>query len=236
MNIPPELQEFKRSAWKPIVQDGNGLPIDSKFAGTPFIKQDEDYPVCPNCNNPLQLFLQLDLEKLPEKLGDKFGHGLLQFFYCTNSEPLCESDCEAYFPFAKSVLIRILKPENLTNPKENSFSGSFPPKTITGWQEMEDFPNWEEGEDLLHIGLTEEQWDKVNEDGYPHGGDKLSGYPMWIQSIEYPDCPICGKRMRLLFQIDSEDNIPYSFGDVGCGHLTQCEEHKEQLAFGWACS
>jgi hypothetical protein len=25
------------------------------------------------------------------------------------------------------------------------------------------------------------------------------------------------------------------FGDSGIGHITQCPEHKEVLAFGWAC-
>jgi hypothetical protein len=38
-----------------------------------------------------------------------------------------------------------------------------------------------------------------------------------------------------VFQIDSEDNLPYMFGDVGCAHITQCPEHKEVVAFGWAC-
>jgi hypothetical protein len=42
--------------------------------------------------------------------------------------------------------------------------------------------------------------------------------------------------MQFVFQIASEDNIPYMFGDVGTGHITQCPEHKNQLAFGWACS
>lgn len=40
----------------------------------------------------------------------------------------------------------------------------------------------------------------------------------------------------MLFQIDSEDNIPYMFGDTGCGHITYCEKHPRVLAFGWACS
>jgi hypothetical protein len=42
--------------------------------------------------------------------------------------------------------------------------------------------------------------------------------------------------MHLLFQIDSEDNLPYMFGDAGCGHITQCPKHPHRLAFGWACS
>jgi uncharacterized protein YwqG len=67
-------------------------------------------------------------------------------------------------------------------------------------------------------------------------GDKLGGWPHWIQSVEYPACPTCGDRMELVFQLDSEDNLPVVFGDVGCGHITRCPRHPEVLAFGWACS
>ena len=79
-------------------------------------------------------------------------------------------------------------------------------------------------------------WDELSEAGYPRGGDKLAGYPMWVQGVEYPNCPVCNEQMRLLFQIDSNDNLPYLFGDAGCGHITQCKTHKDQIAFGWACS
>jgi hypothetical protein len=39
----------------------------------------------------------------------------------------------------------------------------------------------------------------------------------------------------LVFQVVLEDNVPSMFGDVGCGHVTQCPEHMEVVAFGWAC-
>jgi len=39
-----------------------------------------------------------------------------------------------------------------------------------------------------------------------------------------------------LFQLASENNLPYMFGDAGIGHLTQSPENKEELGFGWACS
>ncbi len=41
--------------------------------------------------------------------------------------------------------------------------------------------------------------------------------------------------MRLLFQIDSGGALPDDFGDLGVGHVTQCPDHPEELAFGWAC-
>src|SRR5262249_10333174 len=65
-------------------------------------------------------------------------------------------------------------------------------------------------------------------------GDKLGGWPDWVQGVEYPNCSQCGQRMALVFQVDSEDNVPFLFGDAGCGHITQCPDHKEVVAFGWA--
>ena len=67
-------------------------------------------------------------------------------------------------------------------------------------------------------------------------GDKLAGWPNWVQGVEYPRCPRCGRRMIIVFQVASEDNIPFMFGDVGRGHITQCPDYKEVVAFGWACS
>nr|WP_293105517.1 hypothetical protein [Okeania sp. SIO2F4] len=97
-------------------------------------------------------------------------------------------------------------------------------------QQLEDYPNYDEA---LEFGI--ELDDELYEDNFPIEGDKLAGWPLWIQGIEYPNCPICDERMRLVFQVDSEDNLPYMFADGGCGHITQCKEHKNIVAFGWAC-
>ena len=60
--------------------------------------------------------------------------------------------------------------------------------------------------------------------------DKLAGYQAWVQGVQYPHCPRCERQMAHVFQVDSEDNIPYLFGDAGCGHLIQCPDHKEVVA------
>jgi hypothetical protein len=65
--------------------------------------------------------------------------------------------------------------------------------------------------------------------------DNLAGWPAWIQHVEYPKCPRCGRRMVHVFQVDSEEHIPLMFGDCDCGHITLCPEHNEIGAFGWAC-
>ncbi len=231
--IPPELGPYKRKAWKPVTIAGDGSLTSSKFAGTPLLAQNEQWPRCANCNKPMQLFLQLNMADIPEEARKEFGEGILQFFYCTSQVPPCEIE----FPFSRSTLLRML-PANQqvsdTMPQTGDLVDPFPPRLITDWQILEDFPNWEEGGDL-GIVLEDSEWDRLSDDiALP--GDKLAGWPDWVQGIEYPSCPVCGQTMSLLFQIDSEDNLPFMFGDSGCGHITQCKDHKDQLAFGWACA
>ena len=232
-----------------MIENGDGAIFSSKFSGQPLLVANETHPICPNCERPRQLFLQLNLDDLPTEIKNEYGEGIVQLFYCTNEESLCEVDCQAFFPFAASVLARLIKPENIklidsdrasgavapSDPSQTSAENFFPAKRIVGWESFADYPNPEEAE-TLGIECDDDETDDFYQTDYPLSGDKLAGYPMWVQGIEYPNCPVCSELVRLLFQIDSEDNLPYMFGDVGCAHLTQCATHKEQLAFAWACS
>ena len=234
-NIPPAIAPFKRTAWKPIVEDGDGAPYASKFSGLPWLTASEDWPPCGNCGKPAQLFIQLNLDLLPEPLRNEFGRGLLQMFYCTSADPACDVDCEGWSPFSRCVTARVVQPQGDPRVVEaSSLVNAFPPKLITGWQELDDYPTWAEGEGLA-VELEDSEWKALNGQGFARDGDKLAGWPAWQQGVEYPACPICSEEMRLVFQLDSEDNLPFMFGDVGCGHITQCKTHKDQVAFGWAC-
>lgn len=228
-----KLAPFRRRAWIPETADGDGGPGDSKFSGRPWLSPEEGWPACGNCGRPMQLFVQLSARDLPSEAEARLGGGILQLFYCTSEEPHCESECEAFFPDAKSTLLRLLPPPGAAGAGEPP-SGTFPPRRIVGWTEVVDYPNWEELEEL-GVPLGDEEGDALAEQDYPRSGEKLLGWPAWVQSVEYPSCPECGRRMEMLFQIDSEQNLPYMFGDVGTGHVTQCPVHEHRLAFGWAC-
>ena len=65
INIPLAIQAYKREAWKAIIIDGDGDLTASKFAGKPWLAKDEQWPKCPHCQNPLELFVQLNLNQLP---------------------------------------------------------------------------------------------------------------------------------------------------------------------------
>jgi hypothetical protein len=178
----------------------------------------------------------------------------LQLFYCTRDE--CQGS-GGWEPFADDLSrVRVVRPSGpgleASVPQQAS---SFPAKRIVGWTRFLDLPDPEEHDELslrsaydfgagtIRLVCPELGFDLTNpinecpveEIANSELGDKLAGWPAWIQNVEYPNCPRCGRRMELVFQVDSEDHVPFMFGDVGCGHVTQCPEHKEVVAFGWAC-
>jgi uncharacterized protein YwqG len=231
-----KLAAHRRTAWIPEVEDGAGRADGSRFGGAPWLRPGEAWPPCVNCGRPMQLFVQLNARDLPPPGARALEGGLMQFFYCTSEDPACEIDCEAWAPDAKSTMLRLIPRDDLGGgmaaPPE---AGMFPARRITGWTERADYPNLEEAEGV-GLELGDEETEEMYEDAFPLPGEKLMGWPLWVQGLEYFDCPECGTRMELLFQIDSEQNLPYMFGDMGIGHVTQCPRHRGQLAFGWACS
>lgn len=235
--LAPILDPLKRVAWIPAVADEISGPDCSKFSGIPALEKVEDWPCCRNCNEPMQLFLQLNSKDLPHEVGNCFGEGFLQVFYCTNWDKRCEVRCKAFFPFSKSTLVRVLEIEReaIASIETSPVTHQFPERKIVGWSSKEDYPNWEELESL-DVTLSDEQGELLSDLDYPLPNDKLLGWPHWVQGIEYPNCPKCGKTMKFVFQIDSEDNLPFMFGDVGCSHITQCEDHPDQMTIAWACS
>jgi len=250
--LQPWLTQHTRPAWKPLVQAREISLPGSKFCGTPMLARGERWPTCGVCKSNMPLFLQLNSHNLPREFGQPFS-GLLQFFYCVSGE--CEA--EAWEPFERNKLLRVVQPTEDADPLEipDAFDDDYPCRSITGWEKMSDLPSTAEHEELglkydfdfkqhkmrlecqpLALVIDQLSMDIPEAIANAHHGDKLGGWPKWVQGVEYPECPKCSKRMRYLFQIDSEDNVPYMWGDVGIGHITQCPDHPDMLGFGWACS
>lgn len=257
----PWAAQHRRIAYAPVTTEGQGEGRGSRFNGAPFLAEGEAWPACTVCTQPMPLFLQLNLDELPGEYAGRFGSGLLQLFYCIGE---CETgDAEAWAPFDhKTKTVRVV-PANVAGaiaaPRETGLTAQA--QTITNWISRSECCNSEEAEeygvtvdyernrlghktryrcDALNIDtgwLSQRDEDRLSQEVFhPSGGDKLGGWPQWIQSLEYPNCPHCGTRMELVFQIDSEDHVPFMFGDVGCGHITQCPNHKDVVTFGWACT
>lgn len=226
-----DLARFARKAWKPIVEEGDGPVGVSKYSGIPWLAPGEAWPACKNCGKPMQLFLQLDLATIPGELSGQFGQGLIQLFYCTSSKPLCEDECESYFGNTQAMCVRLVPGGTPTgSPQANPVAKAFDASRIVRWEaQPEEVPTITE---LAELGVDAGEEEPPN---MAPLGDKLGGWPHWIQGVEYGKCDKCGEAMRLVYQVDSEDVLPHMFGDSGCGHITQCPKHKEELSFGWAC-
>jgi hypothetical protein len=147
--------------------------------------------------------------------------------------------------------VRIVNDAGRKSQRADIPEGQFPPRIITGWEIETDLPSVEEHGSLgliydydfpakkvcvtwaaANLVIDKLDYDMPGMIAEAMPGDKLGGWPYWVQGIEYPCCPRCGAEMGLVFQLDSDDNLPYGFGDAGCGHITQCAEHKDVVAFG----
>ena len=204
------------------MEEGDGPPSASKFCGTPWIGQDAQWPECGRCHQPLPLFVQLDLGDLPEEIGSRFGTGLLQLFYCTRDE--CEG-YDGWEPFADVMSrVRVVQPVGAgpTAPSPPRDESGLHAKRIVGWERFLDLPKPSEHRELglsytynhtvRTVRVECRELDLVFED-VPSAnlaedvadselGDKLAGWPAWIQNVEYPSCPRCGRRMVHMFQVE----------------------------------
>jgi len=235
-DVLEQLRPFKKTAYLPIVkQVAAENSSHSKLGGYPFLRNENDWPLCPNCKKHMPLFLQLNLNDVPTKEEDS----VIQLFYCTTHETVdCESDLEAYLPFSSGSVRRKISISNESKIVRPNNENILIEKRIIDWELKEDYPHWEQYAELnIQIEDDEdvEELMDLREVGRPLGGEKLFGWPYWIQGSEYPFDRKTGSRMELLFQIDSDTHLDYMFGDAGIGHLTQSPDHPDELGFGWAC-
>jgi uncharacterized protein YwqG len=229
------IRELERTAWLPVTEDSDGPVTGSKFSGIPWLGPGESWPTCPRCKAPMALFLQLDLATLPEEIGGELGGGLLQMFYCVSRHDCTTRGEGCRGPFSPYQLLRRVRTEAGGPPSVlPKFDWDIPARRITGWQPVADYPDSTEWEDF-GIEVDDEAVDAMYGLGYePRQMDKLLGWPSWPQYMDYPRCRACGRGLWLVFQLESDQNLRYMFGDDGCGHITCCPDHPEELAFLWS--
>jgi hypothetical protein len=229
-----KLREVVRTAWLPITEAGEASARGSKFAGTAWLGEGEPWPTCPRCSEPMALFLQLDLSSLPEEIAGELGYGLLQMFYCVSRRECAFRGEGCREPFSPYQLLRRIDPGSGSPAAAvPTFDLQISPRRITGWQPVEDYPDRTELPDM-GILASDDAADALFDLGYtPRQNDKLLGWPSWPQYVHYPKCRTCGRELWPIFQLESHQNLQYMFGDDGCGHITCCPDHPDELAFQW---
>jgi hypothetical protein len=179
----------------------------------------------------MPLIAQIDLASQPAPVIA--GAGLMQLFYCTRERDglPCDVELEGWAAFSKAHVTRLV-PAGLGGAPGQADT-PFEPKRVIDWgPPVQDYPDWQE---LDALGVDPgEPSDEI--EPFPIAGEKLGGWPHWVQGIEYPSCPQCDAQMEAVLQVDSEQTLPTMWGDMGIGHVTQCPNHAEVLTFAWACS
>ena len=219
--VRKELKEWRRDAFLPKVKGKvrSVASAGSRFGGHPFLQTDESWPHCPETGDPLTFFWQLNLDDWPARAAEQkpADTGLIQFFCNTHKLPIK--------PFENRMLVRLLTDiDNGTVGQPPTNVLTFPTQHIKGWRRAIDYPF---GEDLA-INTHRQLLADVHA-----GGDKLLGWPTWIQDPVYPTCPESGQPMQFLFQIESQNKVPWDWGDGGVGHIFQSPTHPAILTFAW---
>ncbi len=246
--LAPWLEKHGVPYWRPIVDDTATAEEHghSWFGGGALLADDVAWPDCAQCKKPMHHFLQLDLSTLPDGASPQ-KQGLVSFFYCSTDDGNCEvwdpkSGAHA-FVLSPSDESCSLRPSPLQKPMKWQIISSF--------THHRDPPPEHKGVRFDRSAGADGRGDVVDDDGAfiasdvddgvfyeicaPAAGDKLGGSPYELQGPQGLPCPVCQKEMRQLFQIDSNDNLDYMFGDSGCAHIVQCDAHPSQLAFWWDC-
>ena len=235
------LAEHFRACWTPITTPGEGDALASRFGGRAALQDGEESPKCGACGEHMPLWLQLNLNTVPvsarEEIPEELRCGVLQFFYCTDND--CESQDFGAFP--ENMISRIILASSLC-PKLRGTAHDHAPLQIITWDAHQDLPDVGEASRLTGHALDydgAEAFCARHRDGsgtLPRQQDKLRGWPYWVQGEAYFECELCGTPLSYVFQVASNDHVPFMFGDLGVGHLCYCPKHPQRGSFYWSCS
>jgi hypothetical protein len=237
--LQTKLATARRPAFFPVLETGDGEPGDDKLGGTPL----GEVPICKGCRCPMVLLLQLDPRRLPAGAPGQ-GKGPLQVFHCGRHD--CDYGDVTHSPGGTGVVMRVAvepktakasaakstteaapKPAKKGKAKAVQAVGKGKASRIVGWTEASDLPG---PGDLTALALDAKE-QRLAADERSRDGDKLGGYPCWIQHPTAPDCPTCHAPMHFVFQLSAR---LVDFGDSGLGYLHQCGKHPAKLAFSWS--
>jgi hypothetical protein len=169
----------------------------------------------------MPLFVQLDLAMLRiPKLK-----GLLQFSYCNAADPLCEVECQSWKQNDKTMLLRIVVPGRKACAVEMpDFPAPLATKAIQPGPKKVDLPASCDADAIFGIKDAPDR---------TLAGDKLGGWPAWVQDAEWPQCADCAERMVQVVQLESNGSVGHQWGDMGRAYIFLCEDHPSRVGFVW---
>lgn len=235
--LEAEMAPFKRMCLLPRTEEGEGDGrVVSKFGGAAWIGNGEEWPRCGKCKEPMQLLVQIVTADLRPEDRAVTGDGLLQAFACLAGN--CDSGDSSH----TAQLVRVVRTAGRSDggmqPRPDASHQALPSNRVVAWTEALEYPCLCDGSD----GWTYERWSRFREriaEKYGHSlpiaGDKVGGWPFWVQDERIRNCPTCAKPMLPIVQIGSEDNLAWMLGDCGVGHIQLCPQHPERGVWAWEC-
>lgn len=217
----PETEEAEVADW------GNG----SYYGGGSWY-ENQPWPVCKGCSQPLTQLLQIDLGQLPAGLDGLPSEGLVKLYLCNRSCSTQMPGLNAQEGFYHFVYVPAADKSRLTGRSEGA---DLALQLITGWEPVRaELPDVREKvSEKTALGLTETEQYVWLQHLAPRTGDKLGGRPHWLRDAATPECRDCQQSLSMLYQIDGETRHGLSLGEEGLGHVWLCAEHPEHVIFTW---
>lgn len=209
--------------------------LKSHFGGPPYFEQGAAWPTSKK-GDPLSFIFQIFNEEtfeLPKDIE------LIQFFYDWEAFPW-ETQGDGWLvkiykqvDIEKQIAIEPAAELETSKYCELVFHHSL---SLPDWEGIDSYE--QAASDLSCVLKEDEPWEH-----YDHARTKLigehdlqsqlGGYPQWVQGESTPKNKD-GRLMKLLFQIDSEDNADLMWGDVGLIYVFY-DEASGQIAFELQC-
>jgi uncharacterized protein YwqG/predicted DNA-binding WGR domain protein len=221
------LKKWERTAYLPVLES---RPIDpasalgDKFGGMPWISDAAPWPELDG--EQMEFLFQLELAKRLRS----FPKGLLlQCFYSW------KGDYASYDPWAPTACVRFVRPKG--RPVVDPLAELYPENAIVDYTERIELPGYASRETREELAAIEHLLDPVLDvdPRFDRRGDKLGGWPDFIQDEELVRCRICGEALLELVQIESGRALPLVWGDMGVAYVVACPKHLTEATLFWQC-
>lgn len=210
-----ERNEKQTTLLNPILMDADIGITKSKMGGTPNLSNFKTYPKCDVCQHDLNFIIQLFQVDFPDFYFPNDSR-LFQVFRCPNES--CSGnyngiyDLKLFPYFFKGFRVKNHIDPPLPIVDSDEYEARMPPYALASKQ-ASDFPyyadfGWND-KNILRTNY-EELKKRINDEGIidrfftPQRGNKLWGYPSWIQNSVWPACSICAEDKTFFLQLSGE--------------------------------
>lgn len=201
----------------------NTPSLKSYIGGKPYIKTEEAYPTCGDCNHSLDFMFQL-------YIPNKKGYDLFVFYLCNKCDP---------FESTKNFEMRVYKNPNLNDanlkvkPNESISNLEFnfyPSWSIPDWDTLNKLKP-DDANEILNK-YKDEAWilyentkDALESIVFMEPFSFYGGYPQFFSESTFPKCSCCNKDMDFWLQIDSLEDHGINWAKTnGCLFIFKCHK------------